>query len=206
MNGRVGHAALVGAVAAALVACDTRQNFEVPEWTLSRMLEQPRYSPYGESSFFADGNAMRPPVEGTVARDTVIGPEPLVRGTLKGQDVTAIPLPVTLDLVLEGERRFDIVCATCHGIRGDGESVVATKMQLRPPPSLLGADIAAFAPGRLFRVITDGYGLMMPMSTILDVRERWAVVAYVQALELSQSMPVASLPDDMRAELAREAP
>jgi hypothetical protein len=71
---------------------------------------------------------------------------------------------------------------------------------------LLGADIAAFAPGRLFRVLTDGYGLMMPINTVLDVRERWAVVAYVKALELSQAVPVASLPADMRDALAREAP
>jgi cytochrome c len=193
-------------VALAMAACDTKQNFEVPEWTLSRMLVQPRYSPYGESAFFADGKAMRAPVAGTVARGAVLGPESVVRGTESGHDVTAIPLPVTRALVAAGHERFDVVCATCHGVRGDGVSVVATKMQLRPPPSLLGADIAAFPPGRLFRAITDGYGLMMPMSTVLDVRERWAVVAYVKALELSQSVPVASFTAEMRAELADEAP
>jgi mono/diheme cytochrome c family protein len=196
-------AAIVGMVVS---ACDTRQNFEVPEWTLSRMLQQPRYSSFGESSFFPDGKAMRPPVFGTIARDALLGPESLVHGTDGGQDVATIPLPVTRALVLEGQRRFDVVCAACHGVRGDGVSVVATKMQLRPPPSLLGADIAAFAPGRLFRVLTGGYGLMMPMNTVLDVRERWAVVAYVKALELSQAVPVVSLPSDMRDALAREAP
>jgi len=190
----------------AMSACDTRQNFEVPEWTLSRMLRQPRYSSFGESSFFPDGNAMRPPVDGTVARDALLGPESLVHGTDGGRDVATIPLPVTRALVLEGQRRFDIVCAACHGVRGDGVSVVATKMQLRPPPSLLGADIAGLAPGRLFRVLTDGYGLMMPMKTVLDVRDRWAVIAYVKALELSQAVPVMALPADMRDELAREAP
>jgi mono/diheme cytochrome c family protein len=136
----------------------------------------------------------------------VLGPESLVRGKDGGHDVATIPLPVTRALVLLGQRRFDVVCAACHGVRGDGVSVVATKMQLRPPPSLLGADIAAFAPGRLFRVLTDGYGLMMPMKTVLNVRDRWAVVAYVKALELSQAAPVASLPADMRDALAREAP
>jgi mono/diheme cytochrome c family protein len=196
----------VAVLGMAVSACDTRQNFEVPEWTLSRMLRQPRYSPFGESSFFPDGKAMRSPVDGTVARDALLGPESLVRGTDSGRDVATIPLPVTRALVLDGQRRFDIVCAACHGVRGDGVSVVATKMQQRPPPSLLGADIAAFAPGRLFRVLTDGYGLMMPMNTVLDVRERWAVVAYVKALELSQAVPAASLPADMRDALAREAP
>ncbi len=196
-------AAVLGMAAA---ACDTRQNLEVPELTLSRMLEQPRYSAYGESSFFSDGKAMRPPVDGTVARDARFGPESLVRGTDGGRDVSTIPIPVTRALVVEGQRRFDIVCAACHGVRGDGVSVVATKMQLRPPPSLLGPDIVAFAPGRLFRVLTEGYGLMMPMSTVLPVRERWAVVAYVKALELSQAAPVASLPADMRDGLAREVP
>ena len=194
------------AVTFALTACDTRQNFEEPEWTLSRMLTQPKYLPYGESRLFANGQAMRAPVSGAVARDAVLGPEALVRGTDHGQDVATSPLRVTRELVLEGQKAFEIVCAACHGIRGDGDSIVATKMQLRPPPSLLGADIAAFAPGRLFRVLSEGYGLMMPMTTVLSVRERWAVVSYVKALELSQNVAASSLPQNLQAELARSAP
>jgi cytochrome c len=165
------------------------------------MLLQPRYEPYGPSTFFDDGMAMRPQIEGTVARGEPLGPDELVHGEADGKDVVQIPLHVTREFVVEGRRSFDTVCAACHGLLGDGKSVVASKMQDRPPPSLHEPAIAAFPVGRLFRVITEGYGLMMPMGTLLSLRERWAVVAYVKALTLSQSVDAAELSSDERARL-----
>jgi mono/diheme cytochrome c family protein len=199
-----GLSALVLFVAAS--SCDASQAFEMPEWTLSRMLEQPKYLPYGPSAFWPDGKAMRRPPAGAVSREDVVGSEALLEGTSGGNDVTEFPVPVTRELMAEGRREFDVVCAACHGLRGDGVSVVATKMQLRAPPSLLNADIRSFPPGRIFRVITTGYGLMMSFRAELSVRERWAVVVYVEALQLSQSVHVVSLPPDDRRALSQVAP
>lgn len=110
-----------------------------------------------------------------------------------------IPIPVTKDLLLLGKKRFDITCATCHGILGDGVSVVARKMLLKPPPSL--HDYRDRPPGYIFDVITSGYGLMASYAWELPLTERWAVVAYVKALQLSQHAPVGQLSDADRQHL-----
>jgi mono/diheme cytochrome c family protein len=151
------------------------------------MLEQPRYAPYDESAFWSDGTPMRPKVLGTIARGDLLGSVTRATGPDGPDDAREVPLPVTRDLLATGRASFDVVCAACHGVLGDGVSVVATKMQERPPPSLHDPGIASLPPGRIFQVITSGYGLMMPMNSLLTVEERWAVVAYVQALVLSQS-------------------
>ena len=186
-----------------LAGCDGKQAFKEPEWTLSRMLRQPRLDPFDESPFFDDGRAMRPVVPGTVARDAVIGPLLLTEGATDAGPATVFPLPVTRELVELGRKRFDVVCAPCHGFLGDGQSVVASKMQLRKPPSLHEPRLRALTPGDLYRVVHDGYGLMPSYDELLGVRERWAVVAYVRALQRSQYVPLASLPAAARAELER---
>lgn len=128
----------------------------------------------------------------------------MVGDTGPGRLAERIPIPVTPELLRVGRERFDIHCAACHGALGDGASPVARKMQLRPPPSLHLARIRAFSPGRLFQVVQYGYGLMPSYAGVLSLRERWAVVAYVQALQLSQYARVAELPGGVRAEVERE--
>jgi mono/diheme cytochrome c family protein len=187
-------------------SCNSKENLRTPEWTLSRMLDQPRYEPYGQSSFFDDGRAMRKPVDGTVAREAVLRAPLYVDGIEDGRFAERFPLPLTSDLLEMGRVQFGIVCATCHGLLGDGHSPVAAKMQLRKPPSLLTADIASFPPGRVYRVITVGYGLMPANDYQLGVEQRWAVVAYLKALERSQTAKVSELSPDVRAELQRLAP
>jgi hypothetical protein len=165
---------------------------------------------YKESSFWADGLTMRAPPEGTVPRERITlntrlttgreadGPvqsngEPLPRYA------TAIPVPVTRKLLDLGRKRFDITCATCHGPLGDGDSIVARQMALRPPPSL--HKYVDRPSGYFYEVITKGFGLMASYAAELSVEERWAVVAYVRALQLSQLTPVGSLPPDARQRL-----
>lgn len=182
---------VIAASALFLVACDNRQAFHEPEITLSRMLEQKRADPWQRSRVFSDGMTMRTPPRGTVPHD---------------DEEQAPPPAITRDLVVLGRARFETVCATCHGIRGDGHSVVATKMEHRPPPSLHEARIRGLSRAQVFEVATHGYGLMPGFVDVLETRERWAVAAYVQALQISQGAHVAELPEGVRADLGKEAP
>jgi mono/diheme cytochrome c family protein len=190
----------------ALWGCDSTDMIHEPEWTLSRMLDQPRYNPYAPSSFFADGRAMRKPVAGTVPRDAVLGAPLFMDGYEGGTYATTVPMPVTRALLEEGHDQFEVVCATCHGALGDGNSLVSAKMQIRKPPSLLTPDIASFPPGRVYRIVTVGYGLMPAVDYQLDVRQRWAVVAYLKALQRSQVALVVDLPPALRDQLAGTLP
>jgi len=196
--------ALFGLVA--LSGCDATDMIREPEWTLSRMLDQPRVDPYAASDFFIDGRAMRTPVAGTVSREAVLGTPMFLDGYEGGQYAATFPMPITRTLLEEGHDHFEVVCATCHGTLGDGNSPVAAKMQIRKPPSLLTPDIASFPPGRVYRIVSVGYGLMPAVDYQLDVGQRWAVVAYLHALQRSQATVVAELPAELRNELARAIP
>lgn len=166
-----------------------------------RMLDQAKAEPYEASPFFEDGQSMRRPPSGTVPTTRVTGPRELVTGrTAAGEYVTT--LPVTLDEALldRGEDRFRIFCRTCHGPLGDGRSAVAENMKLRRPPSLHEQRLQSYPPGRLFRVVSEGYGLMPSYAESLSLEDRWAVVAFVRALQLSQNVPLAELPAPLREE------
>jgi mono/diheme cytochrome c family protein len=170
---------------------------------LERMLDQHKAEPYEASSFFEDGQSMRRPPAGTVPVTRLTGPPELVRGrTASGEYVNTIPLPLDGALLARGEDRFRIFCRTCHGPLGDGQSQVAENMKLRKPPSLHEPRLRELADGRLYRVVSEGYGLMPSYEESLTVRDRWAVVAFVRALQLSQSVPLAELPQPLREEAA----
>ncbi len=173
-------------------------------WGFERMIEQPRYPAYGKNPLFADGRAMRTPPEGTVPRDEYPGDSLVTEGMEGGGYTERVPLQMTRELMTLGRHRFEIYCAPCHGVAGDAASPVATSMQLRPPPSLHLPRIRALPAGRLYQIIVDGYGLMPTYRDLLSLEERWAVVAYVQALQLSQHALVAELPEAVRADVLRE--
>ncbi|HEY8211576.1 MAG TPA: cytochrome c [Myxococcaceae bacterium] len=166
-----------------------------------RMEAQPKYLPYQESGLFEDGRAMRAPPEGTVPRE-VLKRSPLPAGgkTPEGAVITRIPLAVTAEVMARGQKRFDIYCATCHGLLGDGDSMVARNMSVRPPPSL--HDFAGKPVGWYFDVITQGYGLMPSYRQELSTEDRWAVVAYLLALQRSQRTPLEQAPPEARARLS----
>jgi hypothetical protein len=197
----------VAAAITTLTGCDNRDAFRAPEPGLERMLLQPRAVPYGASSAFPDGRVMREPPVGTVPRSPPALGQPIVQTGRDGVEyVRRIPIPVTRASLAQGREAFDRVCATCHGILGDGNSVVAQKMELRRPPSLHEPRIAALPAGKAFEVASLGYGFMPGFAATLDIYERWAVVGYLEALRTSQAVEVAHLPEELRAELAREAP
>jgi mono/diheme cytochrome c family protein len=166
----------------------------VPSDAIDPMERQIKYDPYEGNAFFSDGRAMRSPPKGAVSRESRADDGPMASGVTDAGFVTTFPVPVTRDLLVLGRKNFDVICAACHGLVGDGVSVVAAQMSLRPPPSLVAGPIAQFPPGRIFQVATDGYGLMPSYRARLDVRERWAVAAYVRALVNSQNAPATSAP------------
>ena len=148
-----------------------------------RMREQPRYEPYAASSVFADGKAMQLPPAGTVA-----------------VEIDPPPAAVDLPLVQLGAARFNVYCSPCHGLTGDARTPVAARMPLRQPPSLNEPRIVSLSRDELYTVVTNGYGFMPPYSMQLTARERWAVVAYVRALQISQSTTIDALPQDVQQE------
>jgi mono/diheme cytochrome c family protein len=159
----------------------------------NRMLDQPRYDSYQASPAFGDGLAMRPPPEGTVPF-----------GSSARRDRK--PPPRSRELAERGRDRYDVFCAACHGVDGSGTSVVATKMRLVAAPPLHGERALRHSDERLFEIVTEGYGLMPGYEAELVARDRWAVVQYVRALQLSRRALVSELPDDVRVELERGAP
>jgi mono/diheme cytochrome c family protein len=183
-------------LAALTGACDG----VLPRPDLERMLVQPSYRPYGASSRFADGRAMREPPAGAVPHDQLLGQPALTEGIEQAAYVTRIPLAVDRALLARGRDRFETFCGVCHGLTGDGRSEVARRMVLRAPPSLVAAPVTEFPPGRVYQVISLGYGLMPGYSAELAVRDRWAVVGYLEALQLAAGARLASLPPAIQAE------
>jgi hypothetical protein len=167
---------------------------------------------YKESPFYADGLSMRAAPEGTVPRERITLNPRLTTG--RDPDgplqpnmeplpnyVATVPLPMSRKLLDLGRKRFDITCATCHGPLADGKSIVATQMSLRPPPSLQDPKFVAKPAGYIYEVISKGFGLMASYAAELSVEERWSVVAYLRALQLSQNTPVGALPPEIRQQL-----
>jgi mono/diheme cytochrome c family protein len=179
-------------VAVAIAGCNSAE--------IDPMENQPRQQPFRENAFFADDRGMRPLPLGTVPRERSLSPPAERDGMVGGAYVTSIPIPLDRELLLSGRRRFEITCAACHGVLGDGQSAVASKMAQKPPPPLY-----EFArrdpPGRLYAILTHGYGLMPGYGEYIPVAERWATVAYLQALRLSQEAQVSELPPAEREHL-----
>jgi mono/diheme cytochrome c family protein len=190
-----------------LSACD--------EWEPMQLQERPDV--YRGSPVFEDGRAMRPIVPDTVEQDSYRQNFTLVSGVdlPDGGWSDAMPVAFTRELAEQGQADFETFCAPCHGLLANGESVVARKMILRPPPNLLvPRDLTrTLNPGELprplgfyFSVMTHGYGLMPSYADSLNPAERWAVVGYLRALALSQRAAFASASPDVQERLAREQP
>jgi hypothetical protein len=181
------------------VACRTEDVFVQLDPSTNRMLEQPRVDPYESVA------ALGTPPERTQAYSTT-PPDPL---WLEGKDGRGfsrlIPLPLNRATLALGHARFDTFCAACHGVVGDGVSVPARFMGRRPP-SLHEQRVRELAPGDIFHTVTHGYGVMPSYANALTVPERWAIVGYVQALQLSQTALLAELPPELGREFAAGAP
>ena len=176
----------------ALTAC--------PAW--DPMQRQQKYKAYQASEFHADGLAMRAPPAGTVPHRAAVDGPVLTGLGADGKPLAISPIVSDARLLATGRKRYDIHCGVCHGVLGDGESQVALNMSLRRPPNLhLYRDVAD---GYLYQVIGQGFGLMPGYAAELSPEERWAVVAYLRALQLSQHAEVARLPGPVRARVEGE--
>lgn len=168
------------------------------------MQSQPKYTPLALSRFYPDGRAARPTPVGAIAVDEIDDSSPAVTGAANGSFVTTIPMPVTVELLQRGQERFNIFCSPCHGRTGDGEGMVA-RQGLKQPADLSSDRVRNAPPGYLYQVIVNGYGAMGDYAyQIQSTRDRWAIVAYIRALELSRHTGLDDVPpEDLPALEAR---
>ncbi len=156
------------------------------------MANQPKNRPLTPSSFFEDGRSERPLVENTVERGSLANDALFVP-----KDSNSFPLPVDLALLERGEERYKIFCSPCHGLQGDGNGMVVMRGMKRPPS--YHQDRLRQAPnGYFYDNITNGFGQMMGYSAQIPPRDRWAIIAYVRALQLSRNAKVSDLPAELR--------
>jgi mono/diheme cytochrome c family protein len=164
------------------------------------MHDQPKYVPLRESTFFADSRSARAPVPGTVARGQLHEDTLLYTGKVDGADATVFPFPVDASVMSRGQERYDIYCSPCHGRTGAGDGMVVQR-GYRPPPALY-ADRLRLAPvGHFFDVITTGFGAMPDYAAQITATDRWSIVAYIRALQLSEHAAASDVPADRRGAL-----
>jgi len=164
------------------------------------MHDQPRFKPYAKSDFFADKRSARPLVDGTIARGHLRADAVLYTGKAAGKPAEAFPFPVTTDVMARGRERFDIFCSPCHGRTGAGDGMIVQR-GYRKPPTFHQDRLRQAAPGYTYDVITNGFGAMPDYAQQIPVRDRWAIVAYITALQRSQHAAADRLPAEARAAL-----
>jgi len=164
------------------------------------MHDQPKYKPYRQSEFFANGMAMRPFVKGTVARGTLREDIPFYTGKSGEEFVTELPVPLTAELLERGRGEFQVFCSPCHGRTGMGDGVIVQR-GFKRPISYHVDRLRQTPVGYFFDVMTNGYGAMSDYASQVPVEDRWAIAAYVRALQLSQYAPADAVPADRQGEL-----
>ena len=157
------------------------------------MHNQPKYRPLRATAFFADGSSARPLVEGTVARGTLQDDVAFFTGKSGSTLVSELPFAVDATVVNRGQERYNIFCTPCHDATGSGRGMVVQR-GYRQPPSLHDERLRSAPAGHLFDVITNGFGAMPDYKAQVPARDRWAIVAYIRALQLSQHAAAADVP------------
>ena len=177
--------------AALMLICGCRQE----------MYDQPKYEPLEKSGFYSDARASRPYVEGTVSRGALDGPfAPSPPGAAAPPVALAatLPMPLTRELLARGRERFEIFCTPCHDRTGSGRGMVVRR-GYRPPPSYHIDRLRDAPVGHFYDVMTRGLGAMPDYAQQIPPDDRWAIAAYVKALQLSQRASIAELPPEDRA-------
>ena len=185
---------VLGAVAVSLALAGCRQD----------MHDAPRYEPLEASTFFANGQASRMLVANTVPRGLLRADTHLNEGRVDGQLATTFPMAITPAVMQRGQERFNVFCSPCHGRTGSGNGMVVQR-GFRAPPSYHEDRLRNAPVGYFFDVMTNGFGAMQDYASQVPVADRWAIAAYIRALQLSQRATLADVPADRRAELDRPA-
>ena len=155
------------------------------------MASQPKNKPLSPSEFFEDGRSERPLIENTVARGSLADDELFVP-----KESNSFPLPVNQKLLERGEERYKIFCSPCHGLQGDGNGMVAVR-GMKHPPSYHQDRLRQAPNGYIYDATTNGFGQMLGYSAQIPPRDRWAIIAYIRALQLSRNAKVADLPAEL---------
>ena len=183
----------VAAVLMALLGAGCRQD----------MHDQPKYRGLRGSSFFADGLAARPAIAGTVPRGGLNDDPLLYTGMENGVTANVFPFPVDQQVMERGQERFNIYCAQCHGRTGMGDGMIVQR-GYRRPPSFDDQRLREAPAGHFFDVITHGFGAMPDYAAQIRPADRWAITAYVRALQLSAHATLADVPPAQRSTLENE--
>jgi mono/diheme cytochrome c family protein len=164
------------------------------------MHDQPKYKPLRESPFFGDERSARPLVTGTVARGQLHDDQLLETGKVGKADAGVFPFPVDAAVMARGHERYDIFCSPCHGRTGTGDGMIVRRGYRRPPS--YHDDRLRNAPvGHFIDVMTNGFGAMPDYADQVSARDRWAIAAYIRALQLSEHATIADVPERERGAL-----
>lgn len=159
------------------------------------MYDGARMKPLEKNRFFADGSSARVPVEGTVARGSAVINNLLNTGKIEGRLADKFPFAITDSVMQRGQNRYSVFCTPCHGRLGDGGGMIVQRGF--PRPNAFHADSVRAKPaGHYFDVMTNGFGKMYSYASSIPVHDRWAIVAYIRALQLSQHAPTQVLSAD----------
>ena len=164
------------------------------------MHDQPRYTALKPSTFFGDSSSARPPVAGTVARGDLREDELLYTGKQGEEPAAVFPFPIDDAVMERGRERFDIYCSPCHGRTGTGDGIVVQR-GFSKPPSLVTGRLLEAPPGHFFEIITNGFGAMPDHAAQVRIRDRWAIIAYIRALQLAANAKIDDVPPAERARL-----
>ena len=164
------------------------------------MHDAPRYEPLEASTFFSDGQSSRMPVANTVARGQLREDDLLYTGKIGGQLANEFPMPVTAEVMARGQERFNVFCSPCHARTGDGNGMIVQR-GFRQPPSYYEERLVNAPVGYFFDVMTHGFGAMQDYAAQVPVADRWAIAAYIRALQFSRRGTVNDVPADRREEL-----
>lgn len=189
-----------------LAGCASQSTRSTPISFIPDMDYQGRYEPQGDRTFrgakpiFEDKRASRRPVEGTVARGFLMEDEGFITGVVNKQYVGRNPLKIDAELLAHGQRRFNTYCSPCHDRTGQGRGVVGQRA-IWIPTNLQEPRVKEMNDGEIFNVITSGRRSMPPYRFQIVDRDRWAIVAYVRALQRTSMANLADVPEDKRTEL-----
>jgi mono/diheme cytochrome c family protein len=169
------------------------------------MHDQPRYKPLAASDFFSDHRSARPAVEDTVARGHLRIDDARYTGKIDGVNIDQFPIPITKADIERGQTRFNIYCTPCHGHIGDGNGMVVLR-GYRQAASYYTDKLMKAPVGHFFDVITNGFGAMPSYASRITPDDRWRLIAYIRALQLSESAKLSDVPADQRDKMQVEPP
>jgi mono/diheme cytochrome c family protein len=158
------------------------------------MQVQPKQNPLSRSDFYPDQRSARPLVEGTVARGELHSDTYFYTGKIGDNPGDVMPFPITRQVLERGRERYDIYCAPCHSRLGDGEGIVPSRGFSRKPPSYHIPRLQKAPLGYFFDVMTNGFGIMPDYASQISPEDRWKIVAYIRALQLSQNATASDIP------------